>query len=182
MKFKTFLFRLTCILFLNNFVYANNMCSKWLPLLSSNMIIIIPIYDSKIKKPDFDCDGIIDIEDDDMDGDGFNDIDRLSIAYDNNKSDIQVIGKGIIIRILDDDTKGIKHQRFIVEVSSGQTLLISHNIDLAPRINTLMMGNEIEFYGEYEWNKEGGIIHWTHHDPKGNHIGGWLRYDDYKYE
>jgi hypothetical protein len=64
----------------------------------------------------------------------------------------------------------------LIELESGHTLLISHNIDLAPRIDKLREGDLIEFYGEYEWNKKGGVIHWTHHDPQGVHTGGWLKY------
>ena len=182
MKLKVFSFRIVFLLLLNHFSYGNNICPKWLPLLSNDMMSIIPIYDINIVETDFDCDGIIDIEDFDIDGDGVNDIDKISRAYDNHISDIQVIGIGVIIRILDDDIKGIQHQRFIIELLSGQTLLISHNIDLAPRINTLMIGNEIVFYGEYEWNEEGGVVHWTHHDPQEEHISGWLIYTGYKYE
>ncbi|MCK5664415.1 MAG: DUF3465 domain-containing protein, partial [Thiotrichaceae bacterium] len=81
---------------------------------------------------------------------------RLTNAYKNQQSDVQVDGKGFVIRILSDDTQGSQHQRFILKLSSGQTLLIAHNIDLAPRINSLLEGDVVEFYGEYEWNSKGG--------------------------
>ena len=98
----------------------------------------------------------------------------LQRAYKNRQSDIQIRGSGKVTRILSDDTKGSRHQRFILKLATGQTLLIAHNIDLAPRINSLNIGDRIEFYGEYEWNPKGGVIHWTHHDPKGRHADGWL--------
>jgi len=60
--------------------------------------------------------------------------------------------------------------------------LISHNIDLAPRIDLLEVGDEVEFFGEYEWNAKGGTIHWTHHDPKGRHEAGWLKHEGHIYQ
>ena len=106
----------------------------------------------------------------------------LSNAYEKRQSDIQVGGTGVVMRILKDDTNGSRHQKFILKLSSGQTLLISHNIDLAPRINSLRKGDTIDFYGEYEWNSKGGVIHWTHHDPGGNHIDGWLKHNGDTYQ
>ena len=89
---------------------------------------------------------------------------------------------GIVIRILSDDTQGSQHQRFILKLASGKTLLIAHNIDLAPRINSLREGDSVEFYGEYEWNSKGGVLHWTHHDPRGRHENGWLKHDSSTYQ
>lgn len=106
----------------------------------------------------------------------------LVSAYENQKSNVQVGGSGIVIRNLADDTSGSRHQKFILKLSSGQTLLISHNIDLAPRINSLHKGDTVTFYGEYEWNSKGGVVHWTHHDPRGNHVGGWLKHDGATYQ
>lgn len=61
-------------------------------------------------------------------------------------------------------------------------MLIAHNIDLAPRINAIKVGDEVEFYGEYEWNSKGGLIHWTHTDPKGYHVDGWLKHAGKTYQ
>jgi hypothetical protein len=55
--------------------------------------------------------------------------------------------------------------------------LIAHNIDLAPRIISLEAGDEVGFFGEYEWNDKGGTIHWTHRDPNRHHIAGWLKHE-----
>lgn len=97
-------------------------------------------------------------------------------AFKNSQSDIQIGGSGKVIKILPDDTQGSRHQRFIIELNSGQTLLISHNIDIAPKISTLNIGDHINFYGEYEWNSKGGVVHWTHHDSSGVHEDGWLNH------
>ena len=98
------------------------------------------------------------------------------------KSNDQIKGVGRVTRILADDNQGSRHQRFILTLPSGHTLLVAHNIDLAPRINSLRAGDTIEFYGEYIWNDKGGILHWTHHDPKGSHPGGWLKHNNELYQ
>ena len=94
----------------------------------------------------------------------------------------QVQGSGRVTRILSDDNDGSRHQRFILELSSGQTLLIAHNIDLAPRVSSLKAGDMVGFYGEYEPNSQGGVIHWTHHDPQGRHVAGWLEHNGKRYQ
>ena len=64
----------------------------------------------------------------------FIDDDAIGRAFANKTSDIQVEGKGKVIRLLSDDSNGPRHQRFIVQLASRQTLLISHNTYIAPRI------------------------------------------------
>lgn len=106
----------------------------------------------------------------------------ITEAFQNQQSNVQVEGNGTIIKILSDDLKGSRHQRVILQVAKGQTLLIAHNIDLAPRVPNLKKGDILHFFGEYEWNKKGGVIHWTHHDPKGKHTGGWLKHNGRIYQ
>ncbi|MBA2410272.1 MAG: DUF3465 domain-containing protein [Gammaproteobacteria bacterium] len=97
-------------------------------------------------------------------------------ALENRSSDLQIEGRGIVARILSDDLDGSRHQRFIVELESGQTLLVAHNIDVAPKVDQLREGDDVMFYGEYEWTPQGGVIHWTHDDPDGDHPDGWIRH------
>jgi len=108
--------------------------------------------------------------------------DRVSRAFSNRESDVQVQGSGIVSRVLPDDLSGSRHQRFILELPSGQTVLVAHNIDLAPRIGSLGKGDSVEFNGEYEWNAKGGVVHWTHRDPNGRHAHGWLKHRGRTYQ
>lgn len=106
----------------------------------------------------------------------------LQQAYKNRQSNLQISATGTVTRILPDDLKGSRHQKFLVRMSSGLTILIAHNIDLAPRIGSLEKGDSISFNGEYEWNSKGGVVHWTHHDPRGRHTDGWLMHKGHKYQ
>ena len=106
----------------------------------------------------------------------------LAAAFRDRMDDLQVRGSGTVARLLADDDEGSRHQRFIVRLDSGQTLLVAHNIDVAPRVEGLEVGDEIAFSGVYEWSAEGGTIHWTHGDPDGDHSPGWLRHDATTYE
>jgi hypothetical protein len=105
----------------------------------------------------------------------------LAAALENHQSNVQVQGGGTVSRILPDDNDGSRHQRFLVRLGSGQTLLVAHNIDLADRVGSLETGDRVEFYGEYEWNARGGVIHWTHRDPHGRHVAGWIKHDGHTY-
>ena len=106
----------------------------------------------------------------------------IARAYRTRTSHVQVSGQGMVIRVLPDDRQGIRHQKFILRLPSGQSLLVAHNIDLAPRIPDLKKGDRISFTGEYEWNPRGGVLHWTHKDPHGRHPAGRLRRGDELYQ
>ena len=106
----------------------------------------------------------------------------LARAFEQHTSNLQVEGQGVVRRVLSDDNDGSRHQRFVVVLLSGQKLLIAHNIDLAPRIVGLREGDVVSFNGEYEWNPEGGVIHWTHHDPRKRHPPGWIRHNGELYQ
>jgi Protein of unknown function (DUF3465) len=98
----------------------------------------------------------------------------LQNAYRNRASNIQVLIQGRVVSVLSDDNNGSRHQRFVVALANSQTLLIAHNIDIAPRVSGLRVGDQLYIYGEYEWNSQGGVLHWTHHDPNRRHVDGWI--------
>jgi len=106
----------------------------------------------------------------------------LEQALQQQRSDVQLELTGLVSRLLADDLDGSRHQKFIIQIPTGQTILVAHNIDLAPRINALQKGDSVSIYGEYEWNKKGGVIHWTHHDPAGRHINGWIKHQGQTYQ
>ncbi|MBO6575903.1 MAG: DUF3465 domain-containing protein [Rhodothermales bacterium] len=105
----------------------------------------------------------------------------IETAFEAGQSDVWLSGEGTVVRTLPDDNEGSRHQRFIVELASGHTVLVSHNIDLAPRLDGLEVGDLVSFHGEYEWNDRGGVIHWTHHDPDGRRMGGWVEFEGQQY-
>lgn len=107
---------------------------------------------------------------------------QLHRAFEQHLSNIPVEGEGVVSRVLADDNDGDRHQRFIVELPSGQTVLILHNLDLTRRIAGLSEGDKVSFSGEYIWNEKGGKIHWTHRDPRQRHRAGWIRHNGVLYQ
>lgn len=100
-------------------------------------------------------------------------LDKIRKAADSQKSGWWLTTQGKVIKTLKDDTHGSQHQKFLIKLAPDITLLVAHNIDLAPRV-PLRKGDTIKIRGRYEWNNRGGLIHWTHHDPKGRKKDGWI--------
>ena len=107
---------------------------------------------------------------------------EIAAAFRDQRSGVQVSGEGVVAKVLSDDRNGSPHQRFILRLATGQTVLVAHNTDLAPRIAHLAVGDTVAFSGQYEWNEKGGVIHWTHADPDGRHAAGWLKHAGETYQ
>jgi hypothetical protein len=105
---------------------------------------------------------------------------QIQDLFEARRSDEVVVISGVVDRLLSDDNDDSRHQRFIVRLESGHTLLVAHNIDLADRV-PLGVGDPVNLRGEYEWNEQGGLLHWTHHDPQARREGGWIEYKGIRY-
>ena len=102
-------------------------------------------------------------------------------AYAARRSGQWLETSGHVGRGLSDDNEGARHQKFILELDDGHTVMVAHNIDLAERI-PVQRGLALAVRGRYEWNDRGGVIHWTHHDPDGRIQGGWIMLDNVSYQ
>ena len=96
--------------------------------------------------------------------------------FHNHQSNVEVTADGTVVRLLADRTSSTgTHEQFIVKLSSGDlTVEIEHNISIARRV-PLKDGDHVIVHGEYVWNSQGGLIHFTHHDPQGTHEGGYIQ-------
>jgi hypothetical protein len=101
--------------------------------------------------------------------------------YSERRSNVVVEVAGQVERTLRDDTQGNPHQRFVVRLSPDLALLVAHNTSLAPRV-PLQRGSAVRIRGEYEWSAQGGVLHWTHRDPRRRHQDGWIELDGRRYQ
>ena len=96
--------------------------------------------------------------------------------FQNHQSNVEVTADGTVVRLLPDRTSATgMHEQFIVKLSSGEiTIEVEHNISIAARV-PVALGDHVIVHGEFIWNAQGGVIHFTHHDPKGTHEGGYIQ-------
>jgi uncharacterized protein DUF3465 len=103
-------------------------------------------------------------------------------AFAEHRSGVEVTAEGSVTRLLTDDTGPTgTHQRFVIRLAGvTQTVLVTNNIDVGKRV-ALATGDEVIVHGEYIWNEEGGLIHFTHHDPDHSHEDGWIELRGMRY-
>ena len=97
-------------------------------------------------------------------------------AYDAARSHVEVIAGGDVARVL-----GIRpgregaHEGFLLRLTSGCRLIVrvQTNTDFTGDI-PLQSGDRVVVKGEYEYYERGGVIHWTHRDPRGHHANGYV--------
>ena len=104
-------------------------------------------------------------------------------AYAEKRSTVEVTAQGVVTSVLTDDSgpSGV-HQRFIIRLTgSTQTVLVDNNVTIGQRAPVLQ-GRDVSVHGEYVWNDQGGLIHFTHHDPARTHEGGWIELSGVRYQ
>jgi hypothetical protein len=94
---------------------------------------------------------------------------------------VEVTGKVRVYRLLREDDEGARHEKFLVLLSNGTTVMIAHSIDEAPPV-PVHPGDDVTIHGEYIWNQKGGVIHWTHHSDSPRHEGGWIEFQGQRYQ
>jgi uncharacterized protein DUF3465 len=103
--------------------------------------------------------------------------------FQQHRSSVEVTADATVIRLLPDrsSSTGI-HERFIIKLTSADlTLEVEHNISVGMRA-PVMAGDHVIVHGEYIWNEQGGLVHFTHHDPAGRHEGGFIQDDGKTYD
>lgn len=106
---------------------------------------------------------------------------RVAQAFAARESGVVVTVEGTVDRVLVDDRDGSRHQRLLMRLADGATVLVAHNIDLAERV-PVKVGERLRVRGQYEWNERGGVLHWTHRDPRGDHPAGWIEHAGQRFE
>ena len=88
-------------------------------------------------------------------------------------SHVEIHVAGTIARYLGTrNSESGEHEGFLV-TPNGSTahLLIEDNVNITGFI-PMRSGDSVELQGQYECND--GVIHWTHHDPSGRHVMGYV--------
>ena len=100
---------------------------------------------------------------------------QLEDALASQSSNIQVRGEGRVIEVLEPEA-GRPHQAFLLQLDSGDTLILDHNIEFAQAISSPRVGDKMVFFGEFDWTSRGGVVHSTHDDPAGLKMAGWIKH------
>ncbi len=107
----------------------------------------------------------------------------IARAFADHRSPLEVTAQGQVERVLSDETSDTgTHQRFIVKLDGAtQTVLVTNNVSVGTRV-PVAVGDSVVVHGEYIWNDQGGLVHFTHHDPDGSHASGWIERQGVRYQ
>jgi uncharacterized protein YceK len=106
---------------------------------------------------------------------------QVTMAQEGMARGVEVTVSAPVKRILPDDRQGLPHQRFLLGLCNGTTVLVAHNTSEADRV-PITEGDMVTVHGVYVWNDKGGVIHWTHHSDNGRHEGGYIELEGKRYQ
>jgi len=97
-------------------------------------------------------------------------------AYAQHGSHVEVDAAGTVTRTLGTQP-GVRspHTGFVVRIEPCDiTVRVEANTDFTGVV-PVRAGDAVAMRGEYEYYARGGVIHWTHRDPRGRHPDGYVR-------
>ena len=97
-------------------------------------------------------------------------------AYKAGQSHVEVVAAGTVTRVYGTRAgRTSPHEGFLMKLASGCVVVvrIEANTDFTGEF-PLREGDAVTVKGEYEYYPLGGVIHWTHRDPRGRHEGGYI--------
>lgn len=87
-------------------------------------------------------------------------------------SAVEVVASGNVARTLGTyNSRSGMHEAFVLS-TGGLSVRIENNTTITGPI-PLTKGEAVSLQGQYECDD--GVIHWTHHDPRLRHIGGFIQ-------
>ncbi|WP_374078674.1 DUF3465 domain-containing protein [Bdellovibrio bacteriovorus] len=102
-----------------------------------------------------------------------NDSDIVRAVNDQRRVNFVEGGGMVVTKVLPDDNNGLKHQKWVVRLSNGKTMQAVYNSDMCPRV-PVKVGDVIAMGGMFLWTNTGALLHWLHHDPRGNRPDGYV--------
>ena len=101
------------------------------------------------------------------------------------RSGAEVTASGSVAKVLGTRSgPSGRHEGFLVHLRGaaghGLTVRVEDNVDITGPI-PLAPGDDVEVRGEYVYDEDGGLIHFTHHESHGSHPGGYVRVGDRVY-
>ena len=101
---------------------------------------------------------------------------KICGLYASGASDVEVIGQGSVLAILGtrNGPSGV-HEGFLLKLTGGCDLMVrvETNVGITGPL-PLHPGETATVKGVFDDDADGGVIHWTHHDPSGRHIAGYV--------
>lgn len=104
-------------------------------------------------------------------------------AFRAGRSHVEVVAAATVTRVLGVASGRVSpHEGFLMQLTSDCRVVVrvEANTDFTGAF-ALVRGDRVVVKGEYEYYPIGGVIHWTHRDPRGRHEGGFIQVGDKTY-
>lgn len=81
-----------------------------------------------------------------------------------------------VTQLLPDDRQGLPHQKWMAQLSNGSKVMVVYNLDMGAYV-PVRVGDAFSVGGQFIWTKQGGLVHWTHKDPRRTRPDGYVYFD-----